>query len=220
MKKRKLWVGILLVVLLVSQRVDAAVTGAVAELSTRFHNVSGTVTVVDEDTFRVDNFTYDGLGPAVYFYLGAVNHASAYVNGLGILPILTGTAYDGTQGPLFYDLPNGEVFDDYNGIAVWCVDFSANFGSGEFLLPGDLDGDSFVGLNDLDIILNNWNKSVPNAQIIADPSGDGYVGLDDLDIVLNNWNAGTPPSEVSSVPEPAGLGVIGLLVILTRRRVV
>ena len=52
---------------------------------------------------------------------------------------------------------------------------------------GDLDGDGYVGLDDLDIILNNWN-----ALILSDPradvNGDGIVGLDDLDFVLDNWN--------------------------------
>ncbi len=67
---------------------------------------------------------------------------------------------------------------------------------------GDLNRDGYVGLDDLDIVLNNWNLYVhpadpindPSADPHADPSGDGYVGLDDLDVILNNWNQGTPPS--------------------------
>ncbi len=86
-------------------------------------------------------------------------------------------------------------------------------------LEGDLDGDGFVGLDDLDIVLGNWNQSVPPAASNADPSGDGFVGLDDLDIVLNNWNEGTPPA-TDVVPEPTmawllGLGITGLI---ARRR--
>ncbi len=64
-------------------------------------------------------------------------------------------------------------------------------------IPGDLDGDGFVGLSDLDIILNNWNLNVPPGDPLADPTGDNFVGLADLDIVLNNWNAGTPPAAAS-----------------------
>ncbi len=83
-------------------------------------------------------------------------------------------------------------------------------------LQGDLNGDGFVGLDDLDIVLGNWNQSVPPANPLADPSGDGFVGLDDLDIVLTNWNNGTPPSgvAVTVVPEPAGLVVISALSML------
>ena len=70
---------------------------------------------------------------------------------------------------------------------------------------GDLNNDSFVGLDDLDIILMNWNQTVAAGDLLAgDPSGDGYVGLDDLDLLLNNWNAGTPPntSHATDIPEP------------------
>ncbi len=76
-------------------------------------------------------------------------------------------------------------------------------------LDGDLNDDGFVGLDDLDIILNNWNANVTaGSWPDGDPSNDGFVGLDDLDIVLNNWNAGTPAA--ASVPEPAALAIMGL----------
>ncbi len=74
-----------------------------------------------------------------------------------------------------------------------------------FTLEGDLNGDGFVGLDDLDIVLAAWNQSVPPANSAADPSGDGFVGLDDLDIVLNHWNEGTPPTSNVNIPEPASL---------------
>ena len=74
------------------------------------------------------------------------------------------------------------------------------------LLDGDLNGDGFVGLDDLDIVLSNWNQSVTAGDSSqGDPSGDGFVGLDDLDVVLSNWNAGAPPSESSNIPEPMSL---------------
>ncbi len=86
-------------------------------------------------------------------------------------------------------------------------------------LAGDLNADGFVGLDDLDIVLNNWNTTVPAGDLTqGDPTGDGFVGLDDLDIVLNNWNAGTPPAP-ASIPEPASLGLFALLSIgLASRR--
>ena len=84
-------------------------------------------------------------------------------------------------------------------------------------LTGDLDGDGFVGIDDLGHVLSNWNLSVPPANPIADPSGDGFVGIDDLNEVLGNWNAGTPPTGSAAVPEPAslvlfaaGVGAMGL----------
>ena len=94
-------------------------------------------------------------------------------------------------------------------------------GRAYFSIPGDLDDDGYVGLDDLDIILNNWNQNVPPADPRADPSNDDYVGLDDLDILLNNWNFGIPPAAVSAnVPEPAGLTLLALggVTMLLRRR--
>jgi hypothetical protein len=85
-------------------------------------------------------------------------------------------------------------------------------------LTGDLDGDGFVGILDLNIVLGAWNQSVPPADAMTDPSGDGYVGIEDLNIVLGNWNAGTPPG--TSVPEPGMAVMLGLsgITLLRRRR--
>lgn len=60
-------------------------------------------------------------------------------------------------------------------------------------IEGDLDGDSFVGLSDLSIILLHWNQSVtPGDLLSGDPTGDGTVGIDDIGVVLGNWNVGYP----------------------------
>ncbi len=80
-------------------------------------------------------------------------------------------------------------------------------------LLGDLNEDAYVGLDDLDIILQDWNHgdpSPPNDPIVdprADANGDGFVGLDDLDMVLTTWNKGAPPVELPT-PEPGALGLL------------
>jgi len=90
-------------------------------------------------------------------------------------------------------------------------------------LPGDLDGDGYVGLSDLDIILLHWNTATsPGDLATGDISGDGFVGLDDLDQVLVNWNGGTPPTEGRNthIPEPSGMLCLGLMLtgaVLRRR---
>ena len=78
-------------------------------------------------------------------------------------------------------------------------------------LVGDITGDGFVGLDDLDVLLGNWNQAVP----VGDASqgdlagiGDGYVGLSDLDVILSNWNASLPPTTGNTIPEPASLLVL------------
>tara|TARA_R110002111_G_scaffold82430_2_gene129892 strand:- start:35 stop:784 length:750 start_codon:yes stop_codon:yes gene_type:complete len=91
---------------------------------------------------------------------------------------------------------------------------------------GDLDHDGFVGINDLNIILTNWNQFVPPGDILGDVAGvggtgpDGYIGIDDLNVVLGNWNAGVPPSD-NSVPEPTVsilVGLYGLIALQYDRR--
>jgi hypothetical protein len=94
----------------------------------------------------------------------------------------------------------------------------------ETRLPGDLDGDGFVGINDLNAILPNWNQSVSHGDPLAgDTNGDGFVGIEDLNAVLGSWNTGTPPGlsgDSAVIPEP-GVGmvvVVGLLRAMHRRR--
>jgi hypothetical protein len=90
--------------------------------------------------------------------------------------------------------------------AVWDVVWSHPH---TCVLPGDLDGDRFVGIGDLNIILSDWNQHVCPANIQADPTCDGFIGIADLNIVCGNWNNGIPPGSV--VPEPA----ISLLMLVT-----
>lgn len=124
------------VVLLLALVTDVAfaqfypLAGWEAQLSTASHNVSGTVRIIDQDTLSVENFTYDGGGPAVYFYLGADNTHNDFSHGIPAGPLLTGTVYQ--NDTLTIDLPPGYTLDEFDAISVWCVDFQVNFGSGRF----------------------------------------------------------------------------------------
>ena len=80
-------------------------------------------------------------------------------------------------------------------------------------LRGDLDGDGFIGLSDLEVLLANWGQ----ATSVGDASGDGVVSDADLAIVRANWGLGGGPA--STVPEPGTLAAViaGMLVVGTRR---
>ena len=155
---------------------------------------------------------------------------------------------DDTNLPGYFDVtPGGDVFDlsdaiDSNGAPVNLTGIAyvrlrsvsdSAFPFGTFLapdvdylevleIPGDIDADAFVGIDDLNLILGNWNNAVPSgAQSLGDGSGDGFVGLEDLNLVLGNWNAGSPPPPAANVPEPTAamamlLATLGLT--STRRR--
>ncbi len=107
----------------------------------------------------------------------------------------------------------GAPFDNTNGDNVGQAHLFA-------ILNGDLDGDGFVGINDLNVILGAWNQVVPPGNPLADPSGDGFVGIEDLNTVLGNWNAGTPPVENANMPEPGTsiLLMAAILGLIHRRR--
>jgi hypothetical protein len=88
-------------------------------------------------------------------------------------------------------------------------------------IEGDLDGDGFVGINDLNLVLGNWNQTTPPGAAQGDPSGDGFVGIEDLNTVLGNWNAGAPPSDAQrAVPEPGVLAMFfsGCAILMQPRR--
>ena len=99
--------------------------------------------------------------------------------------------------PLF---PNADLEVDFDNVVLDTF----------FTIPCcyDLNGDGFVGIDDLNIVLSNWNQNVPPADARADPSGDGFVGIDDLNEVLSHWNAGTPPIGQASIPEPGTLMLV------------
>jgi hypothetical protein len=87
-------------------------------------------------------------------------------------------------------------------------------------LAGDLNSDGFVGIEDLNIVLGNWNDTVtPGDLLMGDPSGDGFVGIEDLNQVLGNWNAGTPPTQGGAIPEPGSLALLAMgTSVLVRNR--
>jgi len=76
---------------------------------------------------------------------------------------------------------------------------------------GDITGDGFVGLADLDVVLSYWNQSVDSGdQLAGDLAGigDGFVGLSDLDILLANWNTGAPPAAGPGHTEPTPITIL------------
>lgn len=106
--------------------------GHVAELSTFFHGVQGTATIVDDCTIRIDDFFFDGNGIDVRIYAGL---GGDYDGGFAITDDLFNfpTGYSGAT--VYGVLPDGLTLDDLDGISVWCVDVAVDFGSGMFAAP-------------------------------------------------------------------------------------
>lgn len=83
-------------------------------------------------------------------------------------------------------------------------------------IPGDLNGDGYVGSADLDIVRANWGQNAPPGELaMGDASGDGHVGSADLDIVRAHWGEGA-----AAIPEPGAWLLMMLFgtLALSRRR--
>ncbi len=131
------------------------------------------------------------------------------------LPVHFGLGAATTIDRLRIEWPNGTVqhlfdvsVDQYLSVAI---------------LAGDLNGDGFVGIEDLNLVLSNWNQTVaPGDPLLGDafddPLNPGFVGIEDLNVVLSNWNLGTPPPPGSVIPEPGTLLVMGLGGVAMLRR--
>jgi subtilase family serine protease len=93
------------------------------------------------------------------------------------------------------------------------INYSTNYVAKLNVHPGDISGtasitlpypgaDGIVNLNDLQLIINNWLKSVPtgadptSAVARADINGDGIINVEDVNFVVLNWLktwTNTPP---------------------------
>ena len=209
----------------VDSTVDAVNTLNISNSTLRVEPGAGLDILIDfdTDTDAVIAFGIDNSGASLLDVAGDADLADATID----LDLLAGfvptsnQAFDLLTGTSITGLP---VVDD-GDLAVWELSVVAG-GNGQILratytgsLVGDLNGDGFVGLDDLDIVLGNWNQNVTTGDLLAgDPSGDGFVGLDDLDIILNNWNAGTPPVNNANIPEPGAASILLTSALLLRRR--
>jgi hypothetical protein len=104
--------------------------GQIATLSTKAHGVSGKARIVDDCTIEITNFNYDGGGLPDVFVYGA--KAKNYAAGFAIGPNLFGKSQ--TNSTLMLTLKDKEI-DNLDGISIWCVRASANFGDGTFAAP-------------------------------------------------------------------------------------
>ena len=62
----------------------------VAVLAPGDYDSRGIARIIDERTIQIDQFTYDGAAPLVYFYLGESDTQGDFVNGISIGPPMPG----------------------------------------------------------------------------------------------------------------------------------
>jgi len=92
--------------------------------------VSGFVTMVDDCTLELHDFSYDGNGIDVRVY-GA--QGSQFKPAFTMGPNIVGRTF--RKETWRVSLPADKTLDDLNWVGIWCVAVGANFGSGPFKAP-------------------------------------------------------------------------------------
>jgi hypothetical protein len=94
----------------------------------------------------------------------------------------------------------GVTINNHGDVAFRCGltpadDNQIEWGSGVFIaiadsvfVPGDVNGDGMVNIDDLLAVINAWGETGPPGSIAADVTGNGVVDIDDLLFVINNWS--------------------------------
>nr|XP_045620798.1 protein Skeletor, isoforms B/C-like [Procambarus clarkii] len=93
----------------------------IGPLRTLQHNVAGTVFAVDEDKLYIENFTYDGVGPDAFFWIGNGSQPSPKGH-------LIRYPLDSTDGPglgfvCFTIMPDSPTYSPSNPLSLPQVDF-------------------------------------------------------------------------------------------------
>lgn len=120
--------SLLLVLFLISVVTAQTPAKLIGQLSTLAHEVSGEVYAIDDRTFEVRNFNYDGLGPAAYFWAGKGPVSSDGFR-VPVLPTCVDEklpAYTGDAVRI--ELPPGQKIGDIDYLSVWCETAAMNFG--------------------------------------------------------------------------------------------
>ncbi|KAL0103121.1 hypothetical protein PUN28_017449 [Cardiocondyla obscurior] len=124
-------VGLIVALLLIAaaQICSGAYYGKlIGKLSQFHHGVSGEVYAVDARTLFIKDFTYDGEGPAAFFYAG--NSKSPGNNGFRVRDErgTTNVLKRYRKKDITLTLPDGKTLNNIKWFSVWCDEFSVNFG--------------------------------------------------------------------------------------------
>eukprot|EP00028_Trichosphaerium_sp_Am-I-7-wt_P002067 CAMPEP_0168536166 /NCGR_PEP_ID=MMETSP0405-20121227/19320_1 /TAXON_ID=498012 /ORGANISM="Trichosphaerium sp, Strain Am-I-7 wt" /LENGTH=345 /DNA_ID=CAMNT_0008563985 /DNA_START=66 /DNA_END=1099 /DNA_ORIENTATION=- len=127
-----------LVALTLAQTADHPLVGTSGNLVERFHDATGTVVIINDEQFRVDNFAFDGQGVRVHWYASTqpfdingnfqCNIASGDCFSLvSSENLVTGSSYNSES--YTYTLDGGRNWNGIRSISLWCVPVGIDFSS-------------------------------------------------------------------------------------------
>ncbi|KAK2575378.1 hypothetical protein KPH14_001043 [Odynerus spinipes] len=128
---RRSTIGLFLAVFFIclAQLCDGAYYGKlIGKLSELHHGVSGEVYAVDGRTLFIKDFTYDGEGPAAFFYAGSSKSPNS--NGFKVRDErgTTSVLKRYRKKDITLTLPDGKTLNSIKWFSVWCDEFAVNFG--------------------------------------------------------------------------------------------
>ena len=145
----------------------------------------------------------------------------------GTVTSLNNATFLGSAPPTGFVLNSACGINDAGQVTGWATSASGQMRA--FLLtptlPGDANLDGKVDINDLTIVLANYNQTAGMSWRTGDFNGDNRVDINDLTIVLASYNqtAGASAGGIRAVPEPGSLllsaaALVGLLACLCRKK--
>jgi hypothetical protein len=177
--------------------------------------------------------TADTAGDTLYYFGNfAFSGAATIANGTALLTVdaqLQAGATGAYQVAAFVNpsgSPTTQFFSglDAGGDPIAVAGLSVQAGTIGVALPGDANLDGQVDVNDLTIVLANYNQT-GMTWTQGEFTGDGTVDINDLTIVLAHYGQGlgSPVGSAAAVPEPSALllivvGIAALLAFARRRR--
>jgi len=125
-----------------------------------FHDIAGNIYSKGDNQLVIEGFTYDGLGPDAFFWVGTKGKEPStdgiilphpfegkfYDNGDRSAPILS-QSFDGSQNDLVLTLPDDIEVKDLKWISIWCRRFELTFG--DFVFQEHSDGENEVPEQDV-----------------------------------------------------------------------
>ncbi|XP_044755456.1 protein Skeletor, isoforms B/C isoform X3 [Coccinella septempunctata] len=142
----------------------------IGKLSELHHGVSGEVYAVDSRTLYIKDFTYDGQGPAAYFYAGNTrtpgNSGFRLRDEKGSGEVIRRYRKEGVT----LSLPEGKTLNNIKIFYVWCEEFAVNFG--DVKIPRNFDYPRPVKVDQLQGVhgVSSDNVVIVDAQTLLIPN--------------------------------------------------
>ncbi|XP_049956274.1 protein Skeletor, isoforms D/E-like [Schistocerca serialis cubense] len=174
----------------------------IGKLKTLHHGVTGEVYAVDARTLHIRDFSYDGEGPAAFFWAGDTKSPSSYGFKVNDEKGTTNVLPRYRKKHITVTLPDNKTLRDIKWFSVWCDEFAVNFG--DVKIPKNFDYPKPQKIDPLDGVhaVSSDNIVIVDAQTLLVPhfSYDGEAP--DAKFWVGRGNK--PSSQGTRVPDENG----------------